>query len=340
MNFLMLRGEVPRDRNTQEIVFDRIEDVDDMWTQLFFAMLNHDDYGELWYWGGNRAKRFALNFVERWTQPFHQYGPKHPKALDPDFIPDVIFCRGGFKEYHPILERFPKAIKIYYGAGRRFLPQPGFYNYDIILQDSPEQVEICKTMFPKALTTLFIKPAADNIFYPMPEVEEEYDVCFPANSAQAFKGHKFIYSTVPKDIKLLNLGNNPRGYKYPNNVTSYRVVRPEMAKHIAKCKVGIVAVESEIDSCPRVIPELLACGLPIIVLEGVRFWKDKYVKSVHDDSVMNPTGEMATKENFWDAVRFMLKYKYYYEPSLYYKRNLSLQIAAGFIREKIRELLK
>jgi len=36
-------------------------------------------------------------------------------------------------------------------------------------------------------------------------VEKEYDVCFPANGAQAFKGHKFVYKTVPKGIKLLNL---------------------------------------------------------------------------------------------------------------------------------------
>lgn len=338
MNFLMLRGQVPQDRNPQEIVFDYLIDVDDMWTRLFYAMLAPDDFGEVWYWGGTREKLFEHNFVERWTPSFNEMPKGKFQFVNEYHDPDVIFCRGGFREYHPILERFPKAIKIYYGAGRRFLPQPGFYDYDIILQDSPEQVEICKGKFPKALTTLFIKPAADNIFYPMPEVEEEYDVCFPANGAQAFKGHKFIYSTVPEDIKVLNLGNNPRGYKYPNNVTSYRVVRPEMAKNIAKCKIGIVAAESEIDSCPRVIPELLACDLPIVVLEGVRFWKDKYIKNVLDSSAMNPTGEIATKNNFWDMVRFMLKYKYYYEPGLYYRKNLSLQIAAEFIREKIREV--
>jgi len=44
--------------------------------------------------------------------------------------------------------------------------------------------------------------------------------------------------------------------------------------------MGIVAVDSEIDSCPRVIPELLACGLPIVVLDKARFWKDKYINSI------------------------------------------------------------
>jgi hypothetical protein len=315
----MLRGQVPTDRSPQEIVFDKLEDVDDVWTQLFYAMLGKD-YGELWYWGGKRNKEFAKNFVERWVPSFDTY-----KA---GFMPDVIFCRGGFLEYHSVLKRFPNAIKIYYGAGRRFLPQHGFYDYDIILQDSPEQVRECREKFPKALVTLFIKPAADNIFYPMPHIKKEYDVCFPANAAQAFKGHKFVYDTVPSDIKLLNLGNRCDRYKYPSNVTSYKVLRPKMAENIAKCKVGIVAVQSEIDSCPRVIPEMLACDIPIVVLERVKFWRDKYI-------VTSVTGELTTLNKFWDKVKHVLNNVEKYSPRKYYEENLSLEHAARFIKEKI-----
>jgi len=330
MKFLMLRGQVPQDRDPQEIVFDKIEEVDDVWSQLFFTMLGDDDYGEVWYWGGKREKKFAFNFIERWVSSFETYETK--------FIPHVIFCRGGFKEYHPVLKRFPKAIKIYYGAGSRFLPQPGFYDYDIILQDSPEQLKICQQEFPDILATLFIKPAADNIFYPMPEIKKEYDVCFPANGAQPFKGHKFVYSTVPKDIKLLNLGNNPRNYRYPENITSYRVLRAQMAENIAKCKVGIVAVESRVDSCPRVIPEMLACGIPIVVLEDVRFWKGKYIISAVDPRTIEATGELAIRENFWATVRTVLKHDYY-NPRKYYEENLSLNHAAEFLRKKIEEVM-
>lgn len=322
MNLLMLRGQVPQDRNPQEIVFDKIEDCDDVWSNLFYSMLSNNDKGELWYWNGTRTKRFAHNFIERWLPTFQ----KHII----DFVPDVIFCRGGFQEYHDVLKRFPKAIKIYYGAGRRFLPQPGFYNYDIILQDSLEQVKICKEKFSEALITLFIKPASDNIMYPI-NAEKEYNVCFPANGGQTFKGHKFIYKTIPKDIKLLNLGNNPHKYKYPNNVTSYRVLRTEIAQHYAKCKVGIVAVNSNIDSCPRVIPELLASGLPIVVLDTVRFWKDKYI-------VSGVTGELATKDNFWQVVRYVLRNLNKYDSRKYYKENLSLSIAAKFLKGKINEV--
>jgi len=319
----MLRGQVPQDRNPKEIVFDNLKEVDDMWTQLFYNLLENNDVGELWYWHGNRKKKFANNFIERWVPSFETYKN--------NFRPDIIFARGAFKEYHKVFYRYPKAFKIRYGAGRRFIPQQGFYNYNIILQDSPEQVEICKKRFPKILTTLFIKPAADNIFYPI-ECEKEYDVCFPANGSQKFKGHAFIYKTVPSNLKLLNLGNNPHNYRHPENVMSYRVLRAEMPKHIAKCKVGIVAVESEIDSCPRIIPELLACGLPVVVLDSIRFWKEKYI-------ISGVTGELANKNNFWEVVEHVLNNSKKYNPRKYYEENLSLSHAANFIKEKIKEII-
>ena len=331
MKFLMLRGQIPQDRDPQEIVFDHLHECDDMWTQLVASMTYPEDTTELWYWGGTREKKFHYNFTERWVPNFHSYTNK--------FQPDVIFCRGGFLEYHSVLKRFPSAIKIYYGAGRRFLPQPGFKDYDIILQDSPQQVEICKQRFPDAITTLFIKPAADSIFKPHFDVRKEYDVCFPANAAQTFKGHTFIYKTVPHNVKLLNLGNNPNKYKHPDNVTSYRVLRTKIAQHYAKCKMGIVAVDSEIDSCPRVIPELIACGLPIVVLDNVRFWKDKYINSVVSSISPWATGELANKDNFWDIVNLVLSNIDNYNPRRYYEENLSLKKASEFIRRKI-EIIK
>ncbi len=334
MKFLMLRGQLPQDRDPQEIVFDRLEDVCDMWTQLFFAMLSKDDQGELYYWGGNRKHNFSVNFIERWVPYFETYNTK--------FVPDVIFCRGGFKEYHPVLERFPKAIKLYYGAGNRFLPQPGFHDYDIILQDSPEQVYICEQKFPKALTTLYIKPAADNIFYPH-DCEKEFDVCFPANAAQPFKGHDFVYSTVPKHIKLLNLGNRQGRFPHPSNVTSFRVLRSDMAKNISRCKMGIIAVSSKVDSCPRVIPELLACDIPIVVLEDVGFWQEKYIRSIVQADPFNIadgslcTGELASRDSFWEMVELVLTNLKTYSPRKYYEENLSLDHAAKFLRRKIDE---
>ena len=325
----MLRGQIPQDRDPQEIVFDKLEDVDDMWTHLFHNLLSEGDQGELWYWGGTRKKDFAVNFTERWVPNFATY--------DEGFEPDVIFCRGGFPEYHHVLKRFPNAFKIYYGAGARYMPQNGFFDYDLILQDSYWQVEECKKVFPNHNVSLFIKPAADNIFYPH-EVEKEYDICFPANGRQAaFKGHPFVYDTVPKDLKVLNLGN-PSNLKVPSNVTSYRVLRPEMAKHISKCRLGIVVANSSRDSCPRVIPEMLACDIPIVVLEDTRFWRDKYVNSKFSSSCQLCSGESATKENFWDIVKYTLESLEIYQPRKYYDLHLSLSVAAKFIRNKIEEV--
>jgi hypothetical protein len=322
VNFLMLRGQVPTDRNPQEIVFDTLKEVDDMWTLLFYNLMDPaNDVGELWYWGGTREKQFTPHFIERWVPSFATYHTS--------FEPDVIFCRGGFQQYHAVLKQHPKAIKIYYGAGRRFLPQPGFLEYDLILQDSTEQLKLSKFRHPEAESTLFIKPAADNIFYPM-TADKKYDVCFPANGKQAFKGHDFVYKTVPKHLKVLNLGNKSK-VKVPNNVTSYRVVRPKMRENIVQCKMGIVAVNSNIDSCPRVIPEMLACNLPIVVRSGTRFWVDKYIKS-------GVTGEEVGDNYFWNAVDYVLNHLDEYSPAEYYRDNLSLRHAGAFLREKINEI--
>jgi len=335
VKFLMLRGQVPQDRDPQEIIFDYLADVDDMWTQLFYKLVGSNDWAEIWYWGGTREKLFNHNFVERWSLSFEKiYEGKY--NFFTCHSPDVIFCRGGFKEYHCVLKRFPKAIKIYYGAGTRFLPQSAFDDYDIILQDSPEQVKRCKEKFPKALTTLFIKPAPDNLFYPLNGIKKEYDICFPADGRPSRKGHDFIYSTIPKHLKVLNLGFPTRHAKKPDNVVSYRVLKPEMPRHIQKCKIGIIAstIQGKLsgDSCPRTIPELLACDIPIVVLDELEFWLEKYITPM--------TGRLASRENYWETVQDVLDNRDEYNPRKYYEENLSLNHAATFLKEKIRQVMK
>ena len=222
-------------------------------------------------------------------------------------------------------------FKIYYGAGKRYLPQTSFTNYDLILQDSPEQLRECKKKFPKIRSELFIKPAPDNLFYPREDIRKQYDICFPANATQQFKGHDFVYGTISRELSLLNLGNNMKSsfsFKFPPNVISYRVVKSLMPDHICKCKMGIVAVDNQYDSCPRVIPEMLACGLPIVVLDQVRFWKEKYI-------VPGVTGELTTKEKFWETVKYVLDNINKYEPRKYYEENLSTKIAAKYLRSLI-----
>lgn len=333
MKLLMLRGEVPRDRNPQEIVFDKIEECDDTWTQLFYAMVHEEDQAELWYWGGNREHKFSENFTERWIPSFATY--------DSNFVPDVIFCRGGFPEYDHILWKFfNNTVKIYYGAGKRFLPQGGFMDYDIFLQDSPKQLEISKKAYPKALSTLYIKPAPDNLFFPT-EVEKEYDICFPADGVPVRKGHDFIYPTLPSKYSVLNLGLPSPRVKKPDNVVSYRVLKPQMPMEMQKCKIGIVAstIQGKMswDSCPRTIPEMLACNIPIVVLDELEFWADKYIESVLSSRSPFASGEIASREDYWETVDFVLNNLDLYEPRKHYEQHLTVKRAADWMRSKIDE---
>jgi hypothetical protein len=312
----MLRGKVPKDRDYREIMFDDIASCDDMWTQLLYNMLGPKDRGEVWYLGLGKTRKVKLarNLVERWIADFRPYKSQ--------FKPDVIFYRGGFDWYAPVHAKYPRVYSIYYGAGRRFVPRNPAITYDLILQDSPGQVSECLQTWPNVRTQLFIKPAADNIFKPMPQ-PKTYDVCFPANASQACKGHEFVYSTVPKNISVLNLGNRPDRYKRPRNVDTVRVLRTHMAENISKCRVGIVAADAEYDSCPRVIPEMLACGLPIVALKDTRFWTERYITPT--------TGVLTSRSDFWDAVRHVLDNLDQYNPREYYLKHLSLPVAAKHI---------
>ena len=87
MKILFLRGQIPQDRDPDEIVFDTMNDVDDVWTQLCSEMTGIDDQTELWYWGGSRKKEFYNNFTEKWIPNFSD------ESLT-NFEPDIIFCRG------------------------------------------------------------------------------------------------------------------------------------------------------------------------------------------------------------------------------------------------------
>ena len=322
MKFLFLRGQVPQDRNPQEIVFDTIEEVDDVWTQLLYSITHVDDYSEIWYWGGTRNKAFADNFIERWIPSFTNY--------QSTFEPDVIFCRGGFKEYHDVLRKYDKAFKIYYGAGIRFIPLNDYTDYDLVLVDSEWQMERCKQVYPNIPVSLFIKPAPDNLFDPK-NVKKEYDICFPADGRTKRKGHSFVYNTIPTKYSVLNLGSPYAFADKPDNVTSYRVLKKELPYHMSKCKMGIVTSTINsgggLDSCPRVLPEMLACDLPIVVLDETLFWKSKYITSA--------TGVIASRSDFWDKVQYVLDNLEKFSPRKYYDDNLSLECAAEYLRDLI-----
>jgi len=284
--WLFLRGEW--DERTQK----SIDDNDDMWFQLF-EKLHNDDFVRLWFKG----------------QPL-------PETVD------YIFTRGGFDYYLPVLKKYPTAYKIRYGAGKRFMPESDI-DYNLVLVDTEEQKQQVKEVYPDCNVHKFIKPAAQH-FRVIPEIRKEFDVCYIANGQQSeIKSIQWVYETVPKHIKVLHLGY-PSKYTPPENVTCLRVDRINMPEQINRCSYGIVPYWSGVDSCPRVIPEMLACGLPIVVGNKVNFWRERYLSIT------------SSKEDFWKTVQmFINKQVTMKSVDTYYNDNLSIKKSVDHLKSLI-----
>lgn len=321
MNLLFLRGQVPKDRDPKQIMFDKIEDNCDMWTQLA-AALSVGGYGEVWYWGGKRKKRFRSDFVERWTPDFAKLKVK--------FHPDVIFARGGFSHYDSILKRYPNAFKIYYGAGKRFYPSKGFYsNFQLILNDTPKQQAETLKKFPNIKTELWCKPAAENIFQPYISGYPEYDVIMIGNEhPKGFKGHNFALPLIADKFKVLQVGISSKKMRKKFSQVKFTgwVPRSQMPMLYASAKIAI-CVCTERDSCPRIIPESLACDTPILCLDRVRFWHEKYITA--------QSGRLVSKNNFLNVLIEMVNYVKDFNARFYYDNNLSMDIAVNRIKKLI-----
>ena len=322
MKLLFLRGAVPTDRNPKQIMFDDIEKCDDMWTQLA-SQLCADDYGEVWYWGGKREVQYRPNFVERWIPNF--------KVKKFDFSANVIIARGGFSEFDHVLERYAKSIKVYYGAGRRFLPQSGYDKYNLILMDSPAQLHKANKRFPSCKCVLMLKPAADNIFKPV-NTEKKYDVIIIGNEqSRDIKGLYFALARIPTNLKVLHVGISSKKLRKRFKHVKYTgwIPRCKIPEYYGMSKIAAVCAD-EIDSCPRIIPESLACNCPLLVLQSVRLWHDRYV--------VPETGMSCTKQDFQKTLLKMVREYQKFTPRSYYESNLSLECSAKYVRSLIESI--
>ena len=311
MNILWLRGKADRPK---EISYKSIGDCWDTWEQLAFGITTLADVTKVYYWGGKRNVSYSPNFEVRWITKLSKYA---------DFEPDVIIARGGFPEYVPLLKRFPKATKIRYGANHGCIPKDGI-KYDLILCDSPKQVEKCKKHGLNG--QLFIKPAPPQ-FKPM-NIPKKYDCCFVAiHPEDKRKNVKWVYKTLPKDISVLQLGHYPKKLSVPKNVKVKYIKKESMPKAINKCRVLMAPYTSE-DSCPRVIPEALACGVYPVVLESVNVWERYHAG-------------FESKEHFWELVEAVVKHPAPIDAMrLLYETELSIPAAANHLRELIENVRK
>ncbi len=320
-NWLFLRGAW--DERTQK----SIDDDDDMWLQLFAEL------------SGNNHTIFFKD-KKRYYKEYKNYNIIRGNYVY-DFGYNYIFSRGGFPWQSEICKKYPEAYKIRYGAGCRFMPEPEI-DYNLILVDTEAQKQAVLSHCPEANVHLFIKPAARH-FKPI-DCEKEYDVCYIANGQQSrFKGVKWVYETVPKNLKVLHLGY-PSEYKVPENVTQKRVDRIDINKEISCCKVAIFPYEST-DSCPRALVECIACSLPFVAFDTLNFWKKKYLGKVGNEYKENygKNGFVVKMEVFWKTVKGLIYSDYWNKdvvvstPYEYYKKELSLEVAANYLKKLIEK---
>ncbi|MFW6173368.1 MAG: glycosyltransferase [Elusimicrobiota bacterium] len=321
MRYLFLRGFVPTDRDPSQIMFDNLSECDDVWTQLF-SEISKGHYGEIWYAGGKRRVKYRQDFIERWIPRL--------SCTKYDFRPDIIFARGGFKGYDQVMKRNKGAFKIYYGAGKRFYPVSSFKKYHLILNDTKNQLKKTKSLFPRSNVQFMLKPAADNIFKPVNNVKKKYDIIQVANENKKrdIKGHAFAISHVPENMKFIKVGIALKKTKNKNKhiIFTNWIPRKKIPMLYSQSKVAIVCCNN-VDSAPRVLVEAMACGCPVLVLDSVNFWRNKYITE--------QTGKICSKKDFVASIKNMILKYNQYKSYKYYHDNLSLKCAANYIKSLV-----
>lgn len=313
MNLLFLRGQLPCDRPHSQVTFDTLEENDDMWVQLANKLVEvSNGYGELWYEKGQRVVHYSDRFLERWV-------PRYAKTVC-SFKPDILFARGGFKFMWAEAQRHPTAFKIHYGAGIRVVPKANKL-WNLVLVDTQKQLNAC---IQNGLTAkLWAKPAAENIFKPV-EKQIKYDFIYVANwNPNADKGHVLLLPRLNK-YRTLHVGINREKWKrkFHNITFTGWIPRKELPRLYAQAKVAVILTRGK-DSCPRVIPEALACNTPILVGDTTKIWHEKYINT--------QTGKLFNIEDFQKSAADILNTWQQYSPREYYLRELSLEQAAKFI---------
>lgn len=308
-------------RGAYDVAFPRwLDEYDDMWVHLAAAL--GADQTEIWYLAESLPKHSAIEVKPGLTV-------RAVTGLEGNsFKPDVVFARGGLPWMAVAPRVFSDAFCVYYSAIRNRDIPPADSGWGLVFVDSPKSLQASRTI--GFNTEMFIKPAADNVFLPAGPTDKKYDVIFvgnwPRTGTGMDKGHKFFFNNL-KGYRGLQVGRFPEHWasKY-GDVWSFagRVSRWHLPMLYAKAKVAVIHCPGR-DSCPRVLPEALACNCPVLITTDTRFWTDKYI--------VPQSGIVTSTDLFRDRLQRMMKVYERFTPRQHYQANLSIPVASEYIRK-------
>ena len=323
--WLMLRGA----GITKYVPPQHLADYSDMWTHLFESLVRQvKGTGEVWCKGPNCDVHFdCSNLIRRHRMKFSEFD---------EFKPDIIWQRGSYSDYRPILTRNPKAIIIYYGAGSSWCP-PVNSQFDMILVDCKAQLDVVGKLHPDTVCKLLIKPAVETIYKPL-KLRKQYDLVFVCNRPREFKGAKWLASRLPDKTHVLRIGPPDKWFEYEAKSGRLQVkfvgklAPKDVASEACKAKIGAVVDNGKSDSGPRILPEFLAMNIPVLVRNCVRVDQDRYVNSW--------TGLSVNNKNFLVRFSHLLNSWESYKPREWYDAHIATDKAAGKLLKQIHNYMK
>lgn len=337
MNFLYLRGAIPENILIEDVAPEIESDNTDVYVNLW------SEISEIV--GGTHIILYHKNRIEdiktiRYKRTQLVFIDLNNTAMLISFINDCdsfdfIFIRAALPIYTEIINHYKRSKKIYYGAGTDFDFEKKIMFYpEYILVDSDRQSGQAKIRWPLSTPIKFIKPAA-RCFRFDSSIKKNYDVCFIGNYRHhAIKGFKLIYNSYDWTVNILHIGDMMDNRQYEITSELKSVVRQVSAKRcemwelINSCKCGIVPYFNKLDSCPRVIPEMLACGLPLIIADTIPIFRDKYPAIyTSKNDIYNVTNRFVHDSWTLDMNKSAAKH---------YKENLTLRMSAETIIKGIK----
>lgn len=205
------------------------------------------------------------------------------KILD-KFNPTVLFLKTlDWQRHRPLIERYPLAYKTVFEYGAPFKQYKLFHKIDKVLIQQRFRVEECmdttEVDWRKVIVCTYgVDPSK---FKPLPS-KKEYNAVLVADFRPKIKRNHLIieaWKDVPGKLLLLARVNQPGIYgEYELKCRGIieeldlgdRVIIQDFVPHaelpqlLNKCKIGIMTSSREAGSRAQV--EMLACGLPVVVM--------------------------------------------------------------------------